>query len=170
MKLKSTQVEIFPVAKKRIQVQGGEPVRGTKILTEKNISNIIRQLLGESSPGFVISCTKDSDTTYNISFNLYGYYFNITEFDPSKFGTLASSIYAKIALNESDDEINGQDDKPAGGSDYEYGGLDITDSEPESGIYIKILEKISSNWCPPIANYGFMTSQTIGGIDGKPRA
>ena len=87
MKLKSTQVEVFPIAKQRKQILEGDKnlVRGTKILTEKNISNIIRQLLGEASPGFVISCTQDITTKlYNVEFNLYGYYFNISDLTCSK--------------------------------------------------------------------------------------
>ena len=159
--IKSSNIEVFPVAKQR-----SNDAPGTRIFTEKNISNISRQLLSNNIPGYIISCVpnEENNNLFDISFNLYGYYFNITEFDPDDFGE--NAIYASIVIT--DGEIDGQD------RNEQYEGLKITSTEPSATAdyepkYIKLFEKVNDSWQCVSQNFGLMSALLIGGIDGKPK-
>jgi hypothetical protein len=159
MYVDSNKIEVFPVAKKRI-----DTATGTRIFTEKNISNIIRQLLTVDVPGYIISCESNSDNTdaFDIAFNLYGYYFNIVEIDPDYVEGAESSVYACITIQ--DDEILGQD------NNNKYEGLELVGAEPTSSSekkYIKLFEKGPDGWTYSRRNFGILSAVGLGGIDGK---
>ena len=161
----SKNVEVFPIAKPRTSMIA---VPGTRIFTEDNISNLIRQLLPTNQSGFVISAEKNSDDNFDVSFNIYGYYFKIFNLDVQPFNG-KKDIYAYILIENG--EIFGSD--KANGDEYYYTGLTICDdiSNIPSGSdkivkYIKILSKVNNEWrCSN--NFGTTFQGHIGGIDGK---
>jgi hypothetical protein len=162
IKIRSENVEVFPIAKPRTSMV---TVPGTRIFTENNISNLIRQLLPTNQSGFVISAEKITDDTFNISFNIYGYYFKIFGLNVQSF---ADDIYAYIIIDNG--EIYGSD--KLDNEVYYYEGLNICG---KSGLpkdtnnivkSIKILSKVNGEWkCPN--NFGTTFQSHIGGIDGK---
>ena len=162
--INSTDIEVFPIAKRRV-----ETAPGTRIFTEKNISNLTRQLLSTTVSGYIISCTSSAtdNSKFDVSFNLYGYYFNITNLDTSGFS--GDSQYAVIILEN--DELVGQDE---GGS---YKGLTLTDKVDSVSVagnqkkyFLKLFEKsASASWQCSSQNFGLMSCLSVGGIDGKPR-
>lgn len=159
MFIDSTKIEVFPVAKKRI-----DSAPGTRIFTEKNTSNMIRQLLSSENPGFIISCEKKSDN-FDISFNLYGYYFNIEELNLSSF--VGTSVYACITIG-TDNELFGQDEGIQ--NNYVYTGLELLANKPEDSSEkkcIKLFDKVGDDWKCSSQNFGLMSALAIGGIDGK---
>ena len=160
----STKIEVFPVAKARIN-NDIATAPGTRILTERNISNLSRQLLSKDNPGYIISCEEVSANSFNIAFNLYGYYFNITEFNPSIFTD--DIIYANITINDGNGEIDGQDEIKADGSGYEYRGLDLSTKATSGGISMKLFEKVNGSWTYAKSSFGLASALVIGGIDGK---
>jgi hypothetical protein len=166
--LNSNNVEVFPVAKARVNNAYG------RLFTEKKIANLTRQLLSEDYPGYIISCKNKGNGNFDISFNLYGYYFNLTEFVPSSHSGTSDTIYAYILIEN--DEIKGQDEPISQGSiTYQYEGLVISSTEPSTTIarpneilkYIKLFEKSGNSWVCPANNFGLVSSLAIGGIDGK---
>lgn len=165
---KSSNISVFPLAKSRnLNITDGETIPGDRHLTEASISNLVRQLIDKS--GFVISfSTNDNDGdnagTVNISFNLYGYYFNVKNLAVNSIG---DAVFASISI--SNNEISGQDNTDGEISYYE--GVDFTSSEPNdtAKISLKILEKVDGTWGVPVDSWVKLTTQsfTIGGIDGK---
>jgi hypothetical protein len=160
--VKTSQIEVFPVAKLR-----ATEAPGTRILTERNISNLTRQLLSDEKTGYIISCNPVGNKKFNISFNLYGYYFNITDLDLSTFSG-GNDIYASIVIK--DEEIFGQDKEYEEQSFYE--GLVLTSGEPAEPVegelhYIKLFRKVGSKWEVATENFGLVSALFIGGIDGK---
>ena len=165
--IRSADIEVFPIAKKR-----SNDAPGTRTFTERNISNLIRQLLSADKDGYIISCdqidNKNKNAKFNIEFNLYGYYFEIKNFTPA---STWESVYACIALN--DGEIYGQDNND------KFEGLTISDNPSAVTIksndisldikYIKLLEKVDNSWRCASQNIGLISSLSVGGIDGKPR-
>lgn len=166
----SDKIEVFPVAKKR-----SETAPGTRIFTEKNVSNLSRQLLSNNNSGYIISCNSNEDdsTAFDMSFNLYGYYFNIIGIKPNNIDGTGSSIYASITIdidetNRGQDELSGQD------VNGYYEGLSLTkkDSKPENSDtvkYIKLLDNVNDTWKCSSQNFGLISALMIGGIDGKPK-
>lgn len=180
--LKSENVVVFPVAKER-----KEGIAETRLLTEHNLSNIIRQLLARENPGFISSTSSDSDGNFNVKFNLYGYQFDVdienawlqeVNLNSGNDGLYAYIIIDKIIGQLSNNsgivnysEIVGQD------IDGHYQGLSITNnisnineikaglSENEELAYIKILN-MNNGVLSPVLNASFL-SYAIGGIDGK---
>ena len=63
--LNTDNVIVFPVAKER-----APSVQETRLMTEYNVSNIVRQLMGNGIKGFIISCS-NTTSGWNIEFNLY---------------------------------------------------------------------------------------------------
>lgn len=166
--IKSSKIEVFPVAKQR-----HESAPGTRIFTEKNISNLSRQLLSEDKPGYIISCksNEENNNAFDISFNLYGYYFNIKGILPSDIEGNGDSIYASMTIDQAD-EILGQDVKILGQDVYEYQGLALTKASttPENTVdkkYIKLFESTDEVWKCSSQNFGIASALVIGGIDGK---
>ena len=112
--LNSNSVKVFPVAKERGSTI--PEVTMSRLLTEFNMSNIIRQLIG-GSKGFVISASKVSDNKINVEFNLYGYYFDI-EYDAEDTGGADADVYASLVYDKTYGELK-QDDNG------KYGGLEV---------------------------------------------
>lgn len=165
--LDSENVIVFPLAKERTQ-----SIQETRLLTEFNVSNIIRQLMGNRMDGFIISST-DVDGGKQIEFNIYGYYFKIkitTEWLGKNFKN-DCSVYASIELDNTVDEIIGQDE------DLTYRGLKIiSESELDSNstdrkiISIKLFDIISNTQGREIKiTPSKFINTLIGGIDGKYR-
>lgn len=167
--LNSENVVVFPIAKER-----AIGINENRLLTEYNISNLIRQLVGNNE-GFIIS-TQIAQDEFIVEFNLYGYYFKISGINQAwitenfKDGIGNDGLYASIIIDTDIDEVTGQD------AENKYQGLNLTTSIPtlsnnESNKeihYLKIL-KISNNgntFEKINATNGFISS-LIGGIDGK---
>ena len=162
--LNSENVIVFPIAKERIGL-----VQETRLMTEYNVSNLIRQLFGNKSNGFIISCNKDNADVWTIEFNLYGYYFKVnsistTLFKESELTPDSDGLYAAITIDEDVDEIYGQDNKGV------YEGLEfstkIPDSIPANKHYLKLLNFDGTSFTSISNNWGF-AAHAIGGIDGK---
>lgn len=166
--LLSENVAVFPIAKERKQ-----NIEETRLLTEYNISGIIRQLLSSERPGFVTSVETDNSGNYNVKFNLYGYQFDIdldagwlSENFPANS---ADGVYAYIVIDEVIDEIAAQD------VDGKYAGLGILFNEhalasvtlesDQKLVHIKILD-VEDGELKPIPKASFF-SYNIGGLDGK---
>lgn len=157
--LATENVIVFPIAKER-----ASSVQETRLMTEYNVSNIIRQLMGNEIKGFIISCsTKDSG--WEIEFNLYGYYFRINVENTwinDTFGTdISNGIFASIILDTLVDEIDGQD------ADGLYKGLHITNVEPKDVPVIKLLTCDNQGKLICATNKFGLINMSIGGIDGK---
>ena len=189
----SSNVSAFPLAKPRYSYDNNNLQRDIprdRLLTEGNISNIIRQLL--DTQGFMISCcdsvvegsntgtgTGEGSTTQkllDVEFNLYGYNFRLHNWQiPNFLGTGSSfTIYAK--LNDIvNDEINGQDT-----TDGVYTGLIMCDRLEEGDIGFALLtiegctvtaDKVITDFTYSVPNESYIkfngSSLKIGGIDGK---
>lgn len=194
MKLNSTSVKVFPAAKDRCQAVGSNTeVSFSRLLTEFNVSNIIRQLIGTNN-GFIISASAekadDEDEFYSIlhtKFNLNGYYFDIS-FNVESLGTGLESgksydVYAKLVYDgtANSQELK-QDSQIAGGgvTDYQYDGLDIevikVGDTFDTTDYLKLfsfkygLEGITASVLEVVPGDQHIfdaTAMRIGGIDGK---
>lgn len=135
--IKSEDITVFPFAKNR-----AEDALASRLLFEDNIANLIRQMIDVE--GFIVSpdntterescCFSDVDKLYiskDLSFNLYGYYFNI------KNNAVLSEVpepgdyvlYASITIDTDSKEISGQDEIV--GSTNVFKGLKI-DVYPKS--------------------------------------
>lgn len=162
--LDSNNVVVFPIAKERVTMPG------TRLFTEQNVSNLIRQLLSNGSKGFIIS-SETIDGSWVIEFNLLGYYFKISGINESWIQSIATDedisndsitgVYACINIDDLTNEIIGQD------TDGKYEGLNLLFIEPTSSDnYIKLLSYKNNTLSLPSMNIGFATA-LIGGIDGK---
>ena len=167
--LSSKNVSVFPIAKER-----GKEIEETRLLTEHNLSGIIRQLLPAGVTGFVQSAEKLSDGSFKVLFNLYGYQFHVeipqSVINEQNF-TRSDGLYASIVVDTVIDEIDGQD------VNQEYRGLHITTSVPTlqslpiENVVDKELKTLkilnySSGVLSPITGASFF-GYSIGGIDGK---
>lgn len=160
--LQSRDVVVFPIAKERIAT-----VEETRLLTEHNVSNLIRQLYNSGQNGFIISYTKDSSDNYVIEFNLYGYYFkiNINPYTIFKDPSSGNGIYAAIKIDASD-EIDGQDVVYEKTGLQLYEGLLINNIVPTKEYkYIKLFNLNNNNY--ELNNVKSFPQMLIGGIDGK---
>lgn len=162
--LQSGDVVVFPIAKERI-----DTVEETRLLTEYNVSNLVRQLYNSGQNGFIISSAKDSANNYVIEFNLYGYYFkiNINPYTIFKDPSSGDGIYVAIKIDTSD-EIDGQDEELEvdGIKQNKYTGLLINNIEPtEEYKYIKLFNLNNNNY--ELNNVSSFSQMLIGGIDGK---
>jgi hypothetical protein len=187
----SSNVSAFPLAKPRYSNDNNNLKRDTqrdRLLTEGNISNIIRQLL--DTQGFMISCidvvetdagtgTGEGSTAQkllDVEFNLYGYNFRLHNWQiPNFLGTGSSfTIYAKLS-DIVNDEINGQDN-----NDGVYEGLVMCDRLVEGDIGFALLEisgctvtadGVITSFTHSVPNESYIkfngSSLKIGGIDGK---
>lgn len=153
--LSSENVDVFPCVGRRISTK-----RSARLVSEKMLTSLVNNLLDRNS--FVISF--DSTDNKNIvQFNLYGYFFSVTLGDISALlGKNAEKVYASITLLNTDAflQINGQDEKPQGGSEYIYTGLLLSDTEQESPSVtggelhsILLLKKTGNTWDVPQDSY-----------------
>lgn len=175
--LNSDNVKVFPVAKERDSIL--PDVVMSRLLTEFNISNIIRQIIG-SSQGFVIGASKSDDNIIDARFNLYGYYFDIKYDALDTFGEDVD-VYATLVYDTSYDELK-QD------NDHKYEGLEVTtitkgETPSFSGAHSIRLFSYRSNTVSGkvVITDGSVTvhqedkfmfateALPIGGIDGKPK-
>lgn len=121
----SSNIFVFPTTK-REQVS-----RSSRLLTEKNIVDIINKLVDVES--FVITRGYVYGSDSSIDFNIYGYYFNVSNFDDvvdavtnGESISQNSSIWANIIINKIGDydELYGTDENG------EYGGVVFTFNGP----------------------------------------
>lgn len=159
----SENVAVFPIAKER-----KKGIDETRLITEHNLSQMIRQLLVPQNPGFIISTDFDADKNCNIKFNLYGYTFEITittQWLSDNLGD-AQQIFASILIDKTVGEISGQDS-----DDGTYEGLNLTGEMPNNAdpskelACIQILN-VSNGEMIPIDKAAFL-NYAIGGINGK---
>ena len=124
----SSNIFVFPTTK-REQVS-----RSSRLLTEKNIVDIINKLVDVES--FVITRGYVYGSDSSIDFNIYGYYFNVSNFDDvvdavtnGESISQSSSIWANIIINKIGDydELYGTDENG------EYGGVIFTFNGPMNG-------------------------------------
>ena len=175
--LSSNNVKVFPVAKERDSIL--PDVVMSRLLTEFNISNIIRQIIG-SSQGFVIEASKSGDSTIDTRFNLYGYYFDI-KYDALDTKGEDVDVYATLIYDSSYNELK-QD------NNLVYEGLEVTTitkgetpnfrgehsirlfSYRSNTVSGKIIITDGSVNVYPEDKFMFATEALpIGGIDGKPK-
>lgn len=128
----SGNIEVFPTTKRT----------SSRLWTEKHTVSIINKLI-DNEDGFVIS----NDLSSGISFNVYGYYFNINSAGLVQIQNLISSgtgdVYAKIIIEN--DELKGQDEGTV------YKGVEFVTSLPSGeGVHsLKILSKTNNGWIIP---------------------
>lgn len=180
--LESINVEVFPIAKER------NPNFGSRLFTEHNVSNLIRQLMNPNSNGFIISSSQDNDKNWTIEFNLLGYYFKIKGINTKLINSINGSfksvtgVYAYVKIDEKNNEIIGQDvqDTNADGENVlYYKGLNIEFKDPNTDIkdpkdhvkYLKLLDFNNDETNGPtlttVRNNMGIGAASIGGIDGK---
>ena len=192
MKLNSTSVKVFPAAKDRCLAVGNDTeISFSRLLTEFNVSNIIRQLIGTNN-GFIISAsaekTNEVDTFYSIlhtKFNLNGYYFDIS-FNVESLGTGLESgasydVYAKLVYDGTTDSQELAQDSPSA-TGFQYDGLDIEVIKVgvtfDATDYLKLFSftynhdgttgiASVSSVVPGDQHIFDATAMRIGGIDGK---
>lgn len=161
--INSNNINVFPCANR-----GGNYDLPSRLTSEYNLTNIINQLLDADS--FVITTTLSDQSP--ISFNIHGYYFNVTDYTiiTSLSGLeSASDIYASIIVSSStsaEGNISFQElnvfnsSGTAGGLNLDdsatttFRGIiftaDDTLSNPSQGIYtLHILTKSGSSWVVP---------------------
>lgn len=121
----SSNIFVFPTTK-REQVS-----RSSRLLTEKNIVDIVNKLVDVES--FVITRGYMYGSGSPIDFNIYGYYFNISNFDDvvdavtdGETISRSSCIWANIIINKIGDydELYGTDENG------EYSGVIFTFNNP----------------------------------------
>lgn len=161
-------VTVFPIAKER-----ASEAPNNRAITEESMSNMTRQLFCSGSSGFIISYESDG-SSFSIEFNLYGYYFKLTDISISdlyKKLDKPSEIYAYIVIDSTNKEISMGDDTTSG----QYKGLTLSSEEPDSNDpniknikYMKLFNCTANGTSVSLspARVGFITS-LIGGIDGK---
>ena len=163
--LNYTDVTVFPIAKER-----ASEAPNNRAITEESMSNMIRQLFCSGSSGFIISYESDG-SSFSIEFNLYGYYFKLTNISISDLYEKLdkpSEIYAYIEIDPTNKEIRLGDDTASG----HYKGLILSSEKPASDDpnikYIKLLNCTANGTSVSLssARVGFITS-LIGGINGK---
>lgn len=179
--LESANVEVFPIAKER------NPNFGSRLFTEHNVSNLIRQLMNPNSNGFIISSSQDEKGNWTIEFNLLGYYFKIkginTELINSINGSFTSvtGVYAYVIIDETNNEIKGQDEEGTNADGEKvlyYKGLNIAFKDPNSDIkdpksYVKYLKLLDFKYENKVGTLTLVRNNigigaaSIGGIDGK---
>ena len=134
----SNKVSVFPSARR---AQQGNEYKNSRLLGEKSIVDIYGNIA--STDSYIIS-TSFSET---IEFILGGYDFTIEDlsnFLGNEFSD-ATEIWASIAL---DTEVSDFPELVSVDVDGVYKGLNLTSSEPENTIKLKLLtrESSSANW------------------------
>ena len=134
----SNKVSVFPSARR---AQQGNEYKNSRLLGEKSIVDIYGNIA--STDSYIIS-TSFSET---IEFILGGYDFTIEDlsnFLGNEFSD-ATEIWASIAL---DTEVSDFPELVSVDVDGVYKGLNLTSSEPENTIKLKLLTRESSanNW------------------------
>lgn len=172
--LSSNSIKVFPFARYRSTAVD----ISSRLFYEYNVARLINQLI--DTKGFIISGTindENCSVTSTLSFNIGGYYFEIstgTSLTPSASST---AVYAYIVLthsiaDENDQqtppELIGQDDKG------NFTALTLCDDIPTdiegNVIYLKLAEKdINGNWVLADESYTKFSMQSLmlKKIDGK---
>lgn len=119
--VQSKHLNVFPCVSRTYTDTGtGEnKILRAKLLSEKNITNIIKSLA--DNPSFIISYEGGT-----IKFILEGYYFEIEEF------SLVGNKY--VCLNMNGELLHGDT------SEDEFGGLEIYDIIPPNKVYLTLCE------------------------------
>ena len=177
--LNSGNVKVFPAAKERLVID--DDVAMSRLLTEFNLANIVRQMIG-SSKGFVIEVSRDDEyrNIINAKFNLFGYYFDI-KYEASGEISGVVDVYASLEFDAFGTELN-QDNNGV------YTGLKLTEVSADASFeptaentlrlfsykYTKnsgnVVVDAESLSVPPQSRFIFdSTALPIGGIDGKPK-
>ena len=160
----SSNIFVFPTTK-REQIS-----RSSRLLTEKNIVDIVNKLVDVES--FVITRGYTYGSSSSIDFNIFGYYFNVSDFDEvidsvtdGENVTSNSSIWANIIIDKVGDydELTGTDEND------KYDGVIFTFNDPISSSgrgYIKKLKLvefssnlISSAYVPESSLVKFVSSR-----------
>jgi hypothetical protein len=178
--LNSDNVKVFPAAKERHCTIND--VAMSRLLTEFNLANIMRQIIGESQ-GFVISANKDDkdESIIVAKFNLFGYYFDIRYVAENTNDSIVD-VYAALDFDNADGAELKQDE------DNKYKGLIVltvpsgasSGSTKEHTIRLfsyksnldgsAVVVDGNSVVVHPQDKFLFATEALpIGGIDGKPK-
>ena len=128
MTFATKDVFVFPCVSRSFpgdDKEGAHKALNAKLMSEKNISNIIRCVTTKKS--FVINHTSNE-----IEFVLSGYYFKISNFDTY---TETSPIYVQLVYKDDTDMTLIEGDDTNG---VNFGGVSLTYVEPTSGEYLCI--------------------------------
>jgi hypothetical protein len=166
--IESANIEVFPMAKER-----GTNTPGNRLLTEKNVSNFIRQLLPMLyADGFMISNSEEEGDggkiLHTIEFNLHGYYFKITDLDVSSGFGDNTVIYAEMDIDDND-EISFSDDQPNETMLGKFGGFKLTTVRDESKPGMELFSRTNASEPFTVSENNFIRNmiKSIGGVDGK---
>lgn len=141
----SANVDVFPCVGRTIDSK-----RSARLVSEQMLTSLVNKLLNNDS--FVIGIT---DT--EIEFNLFGYYFKLTDETGIKDSLVAASegditgvVYASINIVNTNGfaQINGQDDKNTKYTGLEIGNAPIS-SATENWKNLLLLKKIGDKWEVP---------------------
>lgn len=144
----SANVDVFPCVGRTIDSK-----RSARLVSEQMLTSLVNKLLNNDS--FVIGIT---DT--EIEFNLFGYYFKLTDETGIRDSLVAASkvngvngtgeVYASINIVNTDGfaQINGQDDKNTKYTGLEIGNAPIS-STTENWKNLLLLKKIGDKWEVP---------------------
>lgn len=172
--LSSNSIKVFPFARYRSTAVD----ISSRLFYEYNVARLINQLI--DTKGFIISgSVKEDDCTVTntLSFNIGGYYFEVSIGTSLRPSDSSNSVYAYIILSDSVTDENNQQTPPEllGQDDQnEFKALNLCDEEPVSVkgtvIYLKIAEKGSDGkWKLSDDSYKkfSLNSLTLNKIDGK---
>lgn len=139
-KLNSNKVFVFPCVSRTID--GGNKSLSAKLMSEKNITNIIKSVTDTSS--YIISWGVNNDGNGLLTCVIDGYYFELSDITPSvSSGTNNRYKYLKLvrytALGENDEQymfsrIDGTDTQITGTTNYEFSGIEVNECVNESDI------------------------------------
>lgn len=149
--LESNSIKVFPATRRTIQPSLARQV------TEANLVSLINKLIDKD--GFVVTkLTGNEQTDLDFSFNIHGYYFTAALSLLKTIGQGTNNVYAKITIDTHSGvpefyELLGQDVIPAGGSSYEYQGIEFKNSEftlgaNEYGLHL-LTQDSDGHWVVP---------------------
>lgn len=169
--LSSNSIKVFPFARYRSTAVD----ISSRLFYEYNVARLINQLI--DTKGFIISGTindENCSVTSTLSFNIGGYYFEISTGTSLTPSASSNAVYAYIILSDSVADENDQQTPPElVGQDEqnEFKALNLCDEEPKGNvIFLKIAEKGSDGkW--KLSNDSYkkfsLNSLTLTKIDGK---
>ena len=132
--VKSDQIKAFPVVNRNTAVSGDKYAKHT---SEATLTGIVNKLI--NSDGFIITPRNKIKLDSEFAFNIFGYYFNVSQLqyildavlkNVSGTGPWLGSVYAGIDLTQ-----NGQWTELAGGDETTETGNDNKDIDPDTYQY-----------------------------------
>lgn len=162
----SSKISVFPSTRRGTQ----DPK--SRLVSESSFANIVNKLI--ETKGFVITPDPtsgswgDSDNN-SFEFNIYGYYFNISDLSYlfSLFDNQSSNIYAyiELATNGNYVELAGQDSMPNNSSELEYTGVKFVSENPNKEHELLLFTKSNDIWIvPPESRIRFDFGDIDGGV------